>query len=317
MFYPNSSDDSDDDDDELKDEMNPDDIGVLDDSKEEPTADEDEEESVEVEEDSNPTTVEEETEEEPQVTTRSGRVIRPPEILNMHQCHLQAMPQQEEQYSLETAKVIAMTICHMNEKFGHLDEEEAYQFVQSYSLKKGIQEFGERGKKAATKEMKQLHDRTVFQPIHVQDLTADERNKAMESLIFLVEKGDGSVKGRTCANGSTQRKYMDRDEAASPMASTESILITATIDAKQNRDIMTADIPNAFVQTDVDKKNYVKGERLILKARGPIVDMLLDIATEVYTDFVTYERGSKIIYLQMLKALYSMLQASLLYYKKF
>jgi hypothetical protein len=165
--------------------------------------------------------------------------------------------------------------------------------------------------------MKQLHDRTVFQPIHVQDLTADERNKAMESLIFLVEKRDGSVKGQTCANGSTQRKYMDRDEAASPTASTESILITATIDAKQNRDIMTADILNAFVQTDVDKKNYVKGERLILKARGPIVNMLLDIAPEVYTDFVTYERGSKIIYLQMLKALYGMLQASLLYYKKF
>jgi hypothetical protein len=101
----------------------------------------------------------------------------------------------------------------------------------------------------------------------------------MESLIFLVEKRDGSVKGRTCANGSTQRKYMDRDEAASPTASTESILITATIDAKQNRDIMTADIPNAFVQMDVNKKNYVKGECLILKARGPIVDMLIVTTT--------------------------------------
>jgi hypothetical protein len=34
----------------------------------------------------------------------------------------------------------------------------------------------------------------------------------------------------------------------------ESILITGTIDAKQNRDIITADIPNAVVQTEIDKR---------------------------------------------------------------
>jgi hypothetical protein len=35
---------------------------------------------------------------------------------------------------------------------------------------------------------------------------------------------------------------------------TESVMITATIDAKQNHDVMTADIPNAFVQVDIDEK---------------------------------------------------------------
>ena len=66
-------------------------------------------------------------------------------------------------------------------------------------------------------------------------------------------------------HGSTQCDYMERDEAASPTAMTESILITAVIDAKQNQDVMTADIPNAFVQTDVDKKNQIKGEWIIMK----------------------------------------------------
>jgi len=78
-----------------------------------------------------------------------------------------------------------------------------------------------------------------------------ERKRALESLIFLTEKRDGTVKGRLCANGSTQREYTDRDDTASPTAATESILVTGTIDAKQRRDVMTADIPNAFVQTDV------------------------------------------------------------------
>jgi hypothetical protein len=58
---------------------------------------------------------------------------------------------------------------------------------------------------------------------------------------------------------------MERDDAASPTAMTESILITTTIDAKQKCDVMTADILNAFVQTDVDEKNQVKEDRIIMK----------------------------------------------------
>ena len=108
--------------------------------------------------------------------------------------------------------------------------------------------------------MKQLQERAVFEPICVKDMTQVKRRRAMESLIFLVEKRDRRIKAQTCANGSTQHPYTKRDEAASPMAMTESIILTATIDAKQNQDVMTADIPNAFVQTDIAKKNHVKGK---------------------------------------------------------
>ena len=63
------------------------------------------------------------------------------------------------------------------------------------------------------------------------------------------------MKARTYANGSIQRAYIPKDEAASPIASTEGIFITSSIEAKQNRDVMTADIPNAFVQTDIEKED--------------------------------------------------------------
>ncbi len=46
---------------------------------------------------------------------------------------------------------------------------------------------------------------------------------------------------------------------------TESQIITATIEAKQLRDFMTADVPNAFVQTEFNKK--VKGQRIMMKTR--------------------------------------------------
>jgi transposase len=148
----------------------------------------------------------------------------------------------------------------MNIKLGSLTEEQAHQFIQTYSLKKGIKKFGEHGKNAATSKMKQLHNRAVFKPIHVEEMTQVKRRRAMESLIFLVENHDGRIKACTCANGSTQHAYTEHNEAASPTAMTESILITATIDVKQKQDVMTADIPNAFVQTDIDDKNHIKGQ---------------------------------------------------------
>jgi hypothetical protein len=110
---------------------------------------------------------------------------------------------------------------------------------------------------------------------------------------FLVEKRDGTVKGRTCANGSTQREYMDRDEAASPTAMTESIIITGVIDAKQRRDVMTADIPNALVQTEIGEKEI--GERIIMKIRRPLVDMLIELSPETYAEFVVYDGKSKVL----------------------
>ena len=69
----------------------------------------------------------------------------------------------------------------------------------------------------------------------------------MNSLIFLVQKRDGKIKARTCANGSVQRLWMEKDDAASPTAATENILITSMIDAHKERDVATIDIPNAFI----------------------------------------------------------------------
>jgi hypothetical protein len=80
---------------------------------------------------------------------------------------------------------------------------------------------------------------------------------------------------------------------------------------------MIADIPNAFVQTDIDDKNHIEGQRIIMKIWGPLVNMLVAIEPKVYEDFVVYEGKDKVLYVKMLKAIYGMLQLSLLNYKKF
>jgi hypothetical protein len=57
---------------------------------------------------------------------------------------------------------------------------------------------------------------------------------------------------------------MSREEASSPTAALEAIIITGLIDAKQKRDVMTLDIPNAFVQTEIS----LDGDKIIMKIRG-------------------------------------------------
>jgi hypothetical protein len=52
---------------------------------------------------------------------------------------------------------------------------------------------------------------------------------------------------------------------------TESHLITTVIDAEQKNDVITADIPNTFVQSKIENKS--NGKQIIMKIREQLVDM--------------------------------------------
>ena len=54
-------------------------------------------------------------------------------------------------------------------------------------------------------------------------------------------------------------------------------------DAHERRDIATVDIPNAFVQTDLSLKDKDgELERVIMKIRGKLAEILLETEPEVY-----------------------------------
>ena len=87
----------------------------------------------------------------------------------------------------------------------------------TYNLTKGINKFGEKGREAATAEVKQLYDCACFRPIQIKKLSEQQRARALELLIFLTEKRDGRIKARACANGSKQKQWMNKEEVASPI----------------------------------------------------------------------------------------------------
>ena len=60
-------------------------------------------------------------------------------------------------------------------------------------------------------------------------------------------------------NGKGTRDWISKEDKTSPTVSNESIMITYAIDAYEKRNIITLDIPNAFIQTKTPKKE-VRGK---------------------------------------------------------
>jgi cytoplasmic iron level regulating protein YaaA (DUF328/UPF0246 family) len=63
---------------------------------------------------------------------------------------------------------------------------------------------------------------------------------------------------------------------------------------------MTADISNTLVQTKI--KNKSNGEQTIMKIRGQLDNMLINISPEEYQDFVLKKGTQKFLCVKMKKA---------------
>jgi hypothetical protein len=116
------------------------------------------------------------------------------------------------------------------------------------------------------------------------------------------------------AGGNKQRDYISKEDASSPTVATESVLLSCIIDAEEGRDVAVIDIPNAFIQTRVEDEK----DMAFIKIRGVLVDILVEIAPDVYKSYVTKDKkGVKQLLVQCQNALYGTMVASLLYYRKF
>ena len=180
--------------------------------------------------------------------------------------------------------------------------------TEQMSAKKGLRLFGQRGIDALTKELKQLLYRNVMHPVDARSLTKEQKHGALRYLMFLKEKRSGEVKGRGCADGRKQRVYKTKEETHSPTVSTEAMFITAMFDAMENRDVAIVDIPGAFMQAEID-------ELINIKLEGELVDLIVRI-DPTYSKFIQMEKGKKVIYTELDKALYGTMQAALLFWKR-
>jgi hypothetical protein len=83
-----------------------------------------------------------------------------------------------------------------------------------------------------------------------------------------------------------------KEETSSPTVSTDVLMMSILIDAKERRDVTTVDVA------------------------GEPAGIMCDVSQE-YKKFVCYENGKKVLYLELLKALYEFVQWALLWYALF
>ena len=243
--------------------------------------------------------------------TRSGRRSNPPDRLIDGQTHL-----------ISSDKITRRQI-HMNQDkktedvlapiaISNEDKEIFGVILEQMSLKKGIKEFGyERANESIMKEFQQLHDQNCWKPRDPSTLSREEKRNALSTVVFMKQKRDGRIKTRSCVNGSPQRDYIKKEDATSPTVGIDNVFTTGAINAHEGRDVMTFDIPGAFITTKTD-------EYVIMTLRGQLCEIMTRIDPKLYRKYITKDkRGNPVLYVQLYKSLYGLLRSALLFYKKF
>ena len=185
------------------------------------------------------------------------------------------------------------------------------------TAKRGIKLFGEEAIAAIYKEYKQLDEgakkgNPVVSPTPWEDLTDEDKRKALDAVNLIKQKRCGKIKGRCAANGSRQREYLSQDETvASPTVSLEGLVASLVIDAKEERCVNTFDVPGAFLQAPMPEE-----KKVLLKLKGEFVDIMCRVNPE-HLPNVRYEKNVKVLYLKVERAIYGCIESALMWYNMF
>ena len=182
------------------------------------------------------------------------------------------------------------------------------------SANKGIRKHGDRAKEAMMKEIMALDSKAVFKPFDATNLSeADKRrvlSEALRAVNLIKEKRDGTLKGRTCADGRRQRGQFEKSETASPTVSPEALFLSLMIDAKEGRHVATADVASAYLNADMP--DYV-----LLRIEGDMIDIICDVNPSLRSGIVTDSSGKRVLIVVLNKALYGCVKCAMLWYELF
>jgi hypothetical protein len=100
----------------------------------------------------------------------------------------------------------------------------------------------------------------------------------------------------------------EKYEASSPTVKTELVILNSVIDVSEEQVIGVYNIPGAFLHSKLD-------EVVHMKVTGVLATFLVMTAPEISRDFVVYEKGISVIYLQLTCALRGCLKSALQFWK--
>ena len=136
-------------------------------------------------------------------------------------------------------------------------------------------------------------------------LSRKQKKNALRATNLIKEKRSGVVKGRAVADGGPQRACIPREEATSPTVSTKSLMASLVINAFEERDVATFDVPRARLNADMPSGKFVP-----LKLEGELVDIVCKVNPECKED-ARHGHGKKAPHLSILKALCGCVESAL------
>jgi hypothetical protein len=173
------------------------------------------------------------------------------------------------------------------------------------SLERQLEQHGEPGRDAITKELQQLLSRGVWTPI-----AANESPKAspLPSKIFLKEKFDADgnrikTKARLVAGGHRQERGVE--DYSSPTVTTEALMTVLAISAAKGHSLASIDVEAAYLEVNIDRTIFMRLDKTVSK-----------LLCEVDNKYHSSVRRDGTIIVELVKSLYGTVQASKLWFEK-
>ena len=180
--------------------------------------------------------------------------------------------------------------------------------LNQMTAKAGIKKHGEVAIAALIKELTHnLHEKDVIEGKLFEDLTPEQREKALRVVALIKEKRCGKIKGRVCADGRPQREYTDPAAVYSPALSTHGMTLSLATDAYEKRFVAVTDIDGAYLHAHMDE--------FVLMVFDGYMAKLLVKACPVYKQFLhTKKNGKKVLYVRLKRALYGCIKSAMLWW---
>ncbi len=172
------------------------------------------------------------------------------------------------------------------------------------SVPKALKTHGSEAMMSLFNEAGQMVTKEVFHPVKWEGLSQRQRRHVLRSLMFVKMKRDGKLKSRFCVDGRPQKVYGVNMDPSSPTAGTQSIFMSALIDAHERRYVKIVDIEGAYLKVPINEDVYVQ-----------IDDTLSAIFVNVVPEWTEYLRGDQKLVVKLDKALYGTVQAARLFYE--
>ena len=197
-----------------------------------------------------------------------------------------------------------------------VDRSQQIEYERVYGLKltisQALDELGEEAMTSIVSEMKQMIDSPIWEGVDTRSLSPEQLRRIISSSMFLKKKytAEGiyeKCKARLVAGGHQQDRRVYTDNA-SPTAATQSVLMIAALAAAEGCAVATADVPGAFLKSE-------------LPTDGPAVHMRLNkfltaVLIKLDPSYQQYVRSDGCCVVKLKRALYGCVQSARAWYKK-